>query len=596
VRHRYSNIASDGAGNVHAWTILTDNYTNIGSGCAPPLWVTYGFHHTYSTSVTITSPSHRTVTTTGSGSQLGGSATGTVRTDASLPMSSEHGTFTESGFDSITCSIAGAFFLGPFSIDFTPPPPQITGVRDNSTGSTTINVGTSGYLSIYGFALTAWGESLPPVISADDQSLTFYAANDNQVNVSYTVANNARVGQHSVWVTTEAGTSNTGTYMVYDATPVITSISPSTWQAGTTTAVTITGRGFGTNPAVTFSDSYAVFTRGAVSDASIAGTVTINGTDPSGNYTLTVTSTGYGSGWQGAGGQSQSANQVVSVSPLTVTQSPSAFNVSTGDTPSSGSAKYVTSTVTPVTTVFTRSFSSTRTTNPSSSCPATLTVTDTSGTGSVQSLVAASPAGCSGVFSLSANVAGKSASSSTEVIVPPQALIQQLHAEAHGYTDNPALDPLQLAQRSVGMTDINRFGYSSQPLIFGGVSTFQDLVAQVPKQVASDATPNGPAVLIDNAALVFARRISDPTGGSSCYWSPLDTQTTIITNALAAPSTTFPTGLGDPQCFCYPNCSTSQVVVKSGMPKNTVSNKTNSPAFVFERSRVSIQPAVVQIP
>jgi hypothetical protein len=311
----YSNTASDGAGNVHAWTVLTDNYTNLGSGCAPPLWVTYGFRHTYSTSVTITSPSHRTTTATGSGSQLGGSGVGTVRTDAFLAVGGEVGTFTESGYDSIICSVAGAFFSAPWSSSWTPPPPLVSGVGDNATGSNTIYVDTSGYLAIYGSVLTAWGETPIPTVHSDDNAipLSLSWASDNQLNVSYTVGTSARTGQHYLTVTTEAGTSNTGSYMVYDPSPVI--ISNSDWQAGTTTTITISGSGFGTvSPTVTISDGLATFTQISASDTVILGTVTIPAADPGGAYNLTVTSNGYGNGFQGALGQTRvSPSKPVSV-------------------------------------------------------------------------------------------------------------------------------------------------------------------------------------------------------------------------------------------------------------------------------------------
>lgn len=74
-------------------------------------------------------------------------------------------------------------------------------------------------------------------MTGDDSAvpLSLYEAGDSQVNVHYTVGTSAKIGQHSLWITTEAGQSNAGTYTVYDATPTITSISPSTWQAGTST-------------------------------------------------------------------------------------------------------------------------------------------------------------------------------------------------------------------------------------------------------------------------------------------------------------------------------------------------------------------------
>lgn len=93
----YNNVASDGAGNVHAWTILTDNYTNTGSGCAPASWVATGFAHTYNASITITSPSGRRAINTATGHQTYGNGTGSIRLDDYLPVAGEVGTFTETG-------------------------------------------------------------------------------------------------------------------------------------------------------------------------------------------------------------------------------------------------------------------------------------------------------------------------------------------------------------------------------------------------------------------------------------------------------------------------------------------------------------------
>lgn len=217
--------------------------------------------------------------------------------------------------------MAGLFFSGPLSGTFTPPPPVITGVGDNTTGSNTIYVGQSDYLAIFGSALIAWGETPTPTITGDDSAipLSFYWGSDSQVNVHYTVGNGARTGQHSVWVTTEAGKSNAGTYMVYDPTPVILSITPSPWQAGTSTPVTISGSGFGTSPTVSVNDANVLFAAGSVSDTTITGTVTINGSDPGGTATVTVTSNGYGSGFQGATGQSRQASKSVAIKAVTPT-------------------------------------------------------------------------------------------------------------------------------------------------------------------------------------------------------------------------------------------------------------------------------------
>jgi hypothetical protein len=284
-----------------------------------------------------------------------------------------------------------------------------------------------------------------------------------------------------------------------------------------------------------------------------------------------------------------------------ITLQPSLLNLSTGDT-----NKVVTIAGTPSGAPYSPIFSSSLQGNPNSNPPpASLTFGICNGcVGSQTIQITAAPAGSSGVFVAYATAyaaGGGATSNNITIVVPPQALVQQLHAEAGGYSDKPALDPQQVAQRSIGMTDVNRFAYASNPYLFGGVSTFQALVAQYPPQVASDGTSNGPSPLIDNAAAVFALSIPDPTGGSTCYWSPLDTETMVVNNALysTVPQTAFLSGLHDPRCFYDPNggyYSHTQIVVKASMPLNTQQYKTNSPAFMFERYRTPDQPSVVQIP
>jgi hypothetical protein len=279
------------------------------------------------------------------------------------------------------------------------------------------------------------------------------------------------------------------------------------------------------------------------------------------------------------------------------------LNLSTGDT-----NKCLSTVVTPsnlqVQPVFSGNF--TLLSFPNSSCAASLAFTNPpeQGTGSVTSNVhvTAGTSSCGGIFAGYAT-AFETTSNSVTVVVPPQALVKQLHAEAHGYSDVPSLDPYQFVQKSLGMTDVNRFGYSSNPYLFSGVSTFQALVAATnPQQVAGidDTTTNGPSPLIDNAAEVFAGQVPDPTAGAVCYWSPTDTQTGVVMTALQNNQIAFPSGVGDPRCFCVQtngqtDCSASQIVVKASMPKNTGTGTTNSPALMFERQRPAGQPAVVQI-
>jgi hypothetical protein len=88
---------------------------------------------------------------------------------------------------------------------------------------------------------------------------------------------------------------------VNDPTPVVPSVNPSTWNAGQTTSITISGMGFGTAPTVAISgpSGSIPFTQsGTPSDTSIAGTVSVPANSAGGSATVTVTSHGYnGSGF-----------------------------------------------------------------------------------------------------------------------------------------------------------------------------------------------------------------------------------------------------------------------------------------------------------
>ncbi|MFY9726620.1 MAG: IPT/TIG domain-containing protein [Bryobacteraceae bacterium] len=100
--------------------------------------------------------------------------------------------------------------------------------------------------------------------------------------------------------------------------PTVTSISPDTWQAGTSTPVTITGTNFGTSPSVSLSgDSYVSWTTsGTSTGTTIYGTVTIDPSDPGGEtVTVTVTPGGsgnnFGSGGSGGSGSGSNTATVV---------------------------------------------------------------------------------------------------------------------------------------------------------------------------------------------------------------------------------------------------------------------------------------------
>lgn len=86
---------------------------------------------------------------------------------------------------------------------------------------------------------------------------------------------------------------------VSDPTPTITSISPNSWQAGTSTAIQITGSGFGTNPAISSSDPSITFSVNLMSsnDTLLNATATVPSGTPPESVTVTVASNGYAGGF-----------------------------------------------------------------------------------------------------------------------------------------------------------------------------------------------------------------------------------------------------------------------------------------------------------
>jgi hypothetical protein len=161
-------------------------------------------------------------------------------------------------------------------------PPYIAAIDNaGTTTSASASLNSSGYFEIYGSSLTASGGDPAPQVSVSGSGVTLSVtyASDIQVNVYYTVSGNAATGAYGITITTYAGTSNTVNMNVGDPTPVIGSVSPNSWNAGATTAFTITGQGFGTSPTLAIGGSgitaYGIV--GTPTDTAISATVTRRG-------------------------------------------------------------------------------------------------------------------------------------------------------------------------------------------------------------------------------------------------------------------------------------------------------------------------------
>lgn len=371
--------------------------------------------------------------------------------------------------------------------------------------------------------------------------------------------------------------------VVNDATPTITSITPSIWTAGTTTSVTITGAGFGTTgPNLTISGagvmSYAIT---SFSDTQINFNVTLDASSPPGSITVTVTANGYG-GYPflpGQSGQSQQAAVSASVLPLSLSQTPSTRDLSTGDT-----NRTITTNVTPGSFTYSPAFAWGLSSNPNSTCTANLGFSPGSGAGQVNSTVTASVAGCSGIFNVVAAVGSKTSSNSTTVTVPPQILIQMLYGEAHGQ----AASGDNASQLAIGETTRNRF---SQPQYFNGVSTWQAAITSGQFMGIRTDILNGPTPDLANAAAVFRHETAGSVGNAACFFSPTLAGWQAIQAALQSGTTVLPTVVYDPGCYL----SDRQFVVKQSIGNNA--DGRGAPAFIFLQKRnPATDPAVIQIP
>jgi len=130
-------------------------------------------------------------------------------------------------------------------------------------------------------------------------------SSSTECTATFDTSGDTTVGSHSFYFGSDDGHSNSEAFTTGDKTPSISSISPQDWPANvTTTPITITGTGFGTNPKVTLSDPTLQWTLlsatddGAQGGATITGSVYVPTCTANEAINVTVTSQGYtGSGF-----------------------------------------------------------------------------------------------------------------------------------------------------------------------------------------------------------------------------------------------------------------------------------------------------------
>jgi hypothetical protein len=153
--------------------------------------------------------------------------------------------------------------------------------------------GGAGQATVYGTAVCV-GSPYVEVADGIQASVVSSSCSDSsQLRISFSIPASTASGGHQLTVSTSAG-SGSGSFVVYDPTPVITSVDPpEPWEAGGVVSFTVYGTGFGALPTLAFTGvnvgSSSVLSR---NDTTISGWVDLTYAG-SGNLTLTVTSHGY---------------------------------------------------------------------------------------------------------------------------------------------------------------------------------------------------------------------------------------------------------------------------------------------------------------
>lgn len=138
-----------------------------------------------------------------------------------------------------------------------------------------------------------------------------------EVQIDYQLSQCATTGNITFEFTTTFGTGGSDqSFTIGDPTPIIDSVSPSVWQAGTNVPITVQGSGFGTNPIFSVAGTGVSILSGTVlvSDTQITATVSIASNAPNQTAPIQVQSQGYcGSGFVPANGNSSIATSSAQV-------------------------------------------------------------------------------------------------------------------------------------------------------------------------------------------------------------------------------------------------------------------------------------------
>ena len=453
--------------------------------------------HTIIAKFTLVAPNGTTATFQGSAQ---GNPINTLQAYAggSIPAGSI-GVYHQDAEDTAWCAYLGELFFNDTGEDssFTPPP-EITGVQNWSTMNNDFAIGESGTMVLYGYSFLCEDSCPDGDVTFEDADVHMIESPevyDQQINVSYSIDDNAQNGTHTVCYQNIYG-QTCGNFFVGDAVPTITSISQSTFDVGVlASGVTVAGQHFGTNcPTLTF-PFQAQYSVSNCNDTSFTLSVTPSA---AGSGNLTLNAQGYDGQHfdpQMPGG-SGSASTPVSAANFSLSIQAPLIYVSTGDTNDTIGVS-----ANPANVPYTPTFSLIGTGNINSTCTSSLAYPakpPTTGEGTLYVQVTASGGSnsCSGVFNLEAAAYGAH-STESQVVVPPQILIQMLYGEAHAQ----AIVGDTTSQLAIGVAVQNRF---SQPSYFSSVSTWQAAITPSQFNGINYSITNGPEPDLQDAGEVFA--------------------------------------------------------------------------------------------
>jgi len=238
--------------------------------------------------VTVTGTGFTGATTVGFGSNYGTSLS--VTNDTSLTVTAPAGTAGNTVDVRVSNSVgtSSAVTADHFTYDTTPTVTSVSPIAGKAAGGDTVTITGTGFLSTVATTGVKFGAT---------NAASFTVDSDTQITAT-TPAQAA--GQVDVTVTNTSGTSSTSSadQFIFDTTPTVTSISPTSGGTGGGTSVTITGTGYltvsgatGVKFGSTNATSYTVNSDTqitAVSPAHAAGSFDVTVTNTTGTSATTV--------------------------------------------------------------------------------------------------------------------------------------------------------------------------------------------------------------------------------------------------------------------------------------------------------------------